>query len=401
MPTSTTRTLNPLPFNALEPKRFEDLVRQLAYDFRPWRILEATGRTGSDEGYDARGFEVTGDDDDVDDENQDNNAAPPPRTADRIWLIQCKRERAIGPTKMRQYLGDISDDDAQNLYGVIFTAACDFSIATRDALHKWARERGISEVHIWGKGEIEDQLFQPKNDHLLFAYFGISLQIRRRSARTSLRSMMTMKRKVMRHLGEGEYGSTVILLRDPEAENYPYRGQALHEKYGWCVRMFSGNDVGNIKVQWRSFYAFLDEDRITWDYANIQDGITTDFEDVWLTGKERSERRRLSHEIHGFWYDEILESQRGMFNVFGVFKYDEILEIDERGDNAAPFPHVYVPFRGYRPAFSGFRGELSGLRTGPDGKPTSVEPYTLFDPPLEHRVERFPNAFRKRLPEEK
>ena len=73
MPTQTTRTLNPLPFNALEPKRFEDLVRQLAYDFRRWRMLEATGRTGSDEGYDARGFEITTDDVDGDVEGQDDD----------------------------------------------------------------------------------------------------------------------------------------------------------------------------------------------------------------------------------------------------------------------------------------------------------------------------------------
>ena len=46
-----TRTLNPLPFTDLEPKRFEDLVRQLIYDFRPWNRLEATGRAGSDDGY--------------------------------------------------------------------------------------------------------------------------------------------------------------------------------------------------------------------------------------------------------------------------------------------------------------------------------------------------------------
>src|SRR5262245_14263936 len=100
MLTPTTRTLNPLPFNVLEPKRFEDLVRQLAYDFRRWRMLEATGRTGSDEGYDARGFEISIDDADVDVEAQDDESIPV-RAADRIWLIQCKRERVIGPAKMR------------------------------------------------------------------------------------------------------------------------------------------------------------------------------------------------------------------------------------------------------------------------------------------------------------
>jgi hypothetical protein len=48
----------PLPFTDLEPKRFEDLVRQLVYDFRPWRRLEATGRSGSDDGFDARALEI-------------------------------------------------------------------------------------------------------------------------------------------------------------------------------------------------------------------------------------------------------------------------------------------------------------------------------------------------------
>ena len=55
---AVTRTLHPLPFENLEPKRFEDLVRQLAYDFRVWRSLEATGRSGSDDGFDARGYEI-------------------------------------------------------------------------------------------------------------------------------------------------------------------------------------------------------------------------------------------------------------------------------------------------------------------------------------------------------
>ena len=54
----TSRTLGPLHFEDLEPKRFEDLVRQLAYDFKVWRRLEATGRAGSDDGFDARGYEI-------------------------------------------------------------------------------------------------------------------------------------------------------------------------------------------------------------------------------------------------------------------------------------------------------------------------------------------------------
>jgi hypothetical protein len=28
---------------------------------------------------------------------------------------------------------------------------------------------GVNEAHLWGKAELEDMLFQPKNGHLLFA----------------------------------------------------------------------------------------------------------------------------------------------------------------------------------------------------------------------------------------
>jgi hypothetical protein len=41
---TVTRSLHPLPFENLDPRRFEDLIRQLAYDFRRWRALETYGR---------------------------------------------------------------------------------------------------------------------------------------------------------------------------------------------------------------------------------------------------------------------------------------------------------------------------------------------------------------------
>lgn len=376
MPTTTTRTLNPLPFSALEPKRFEDLVRQLAYDFRRWRMLEATGRTGSDEGYDARGFEIVADDaDDADDANFDdlgNDEAPSIHSADRVWLIQCKRERSIGPAKMGQYLSEIAEKEAQGLYGIIFAAACDFSKATRDVLRSWCREHGISEAHVWGKGEIEDQLFQPKNDHLLFAYFNISLQIRRRSARASLRSMLTMKRKVIRHLGDGQWASKTVLLRDSDDQKYPYFGEGGREDCCWSVNTFSGNEIGRIKIEWRRYYAYVAPDGIHWDCANVQnDRKSIDFEDAWLSEDERMERRRLGQDIHEFWYNQLGEDERGTFIIDGLLKYDDILEIDEKGDYAAPFPHLFVPFKDGKPRFSQLVGRIhgSGMKKTPDSKP--------------------------------
>jgi hypothetical protein len=57
---ATRKTLGPLHLEDLEPHRSEDLVRQLVYDFRVWRMLEATGRSGSDDGFDDRGYEIPG-----------------------------------------------------------------------------------------------------------------------------------------------------------------------------------------------------------------------------------------------------------------------------------------------------------------------------------------------------
>lgn len=141
----------------------------------------------------------------------------------------------------------------------------------------------------------------------------------------------------------------------------------------------------------------MDTDGIHWDCANIQDDRgTVDLQDAWLSHNERDERQRLNHEIHQYWYNELPEDQQAMFVISGFFKYDEILEIDEMGDNTARFPHLYVAFKEGRPAFSFLEGwlTLAGRRTT---KPTMAKQRQLLNPALEHRIERFPARFRKRF----
>jgi hypothetical protein len=82
-------------------------VRQVIYDFRDWSLLEPTGRLGSDDGYDARGFEIVREDGNsesderVEDEEDDRESAP---RRERLWQIQCKREKSISPSKIAQYV---------------------------------------------------------------------------------------------------------------------------------------------------------------------------------------------------------------------------------------------------------------------------------------------------------
>ena len=123
----------------LEPHRFEDLVRQLIYDFREWRYLEPTGRGGADDGYDARGVEkAIGDVERISDDEEEN-ATEEGLGDGRIWLIQCKREKTITPKKLEQYLDELPDATKEGIYGLIFAAACDFSKASHDLFREKTR----------------------------------------------------------------------------------------------------------------------------------------------------------------------------------------------------------------------------------------------------------------------
>ncbi len=82
-----TRTFAPLQFE--EPHRFEDLVRDLMYDYRDWLSIEATGRSGGDDGYDIRAFERSAADI-AHDENDEEERSEPPEG--RRWMIQCKQK---------------------------------------------------------------------------------------------------------------------------------------------------------------------------------------------------------------------------------------------------------------------------------------------------------------------
>src|SRR5437762_1587544 len=100
-----TRTVNPLHFEDLEPHRFEDLVRQLIYDFRNWSRLEALGRSGNDDGIDIRGVEAVEDDIEAEDENV-STIDTKQAVKEKIWTIQCKRYSKLSPNQVEKILED-------------------------------------------------------------------------------------------------------------------------------------------------------------------------------------------------------------------------------------------------------------------------------------------------------
>ncbi len=345
---TVTRTLNPLPFEHLEPKRFEDLVRQLIYDFRPWRRLEATGRSGGDEGFDARAIEAIGAQPAAGEDEGDD--AEPEDVRERIWLIQCKREKAIGPTQIEKHLDAIPAESIVGLYGLVFAAACDFSKRTRDACLAWCRERGIQEVHIWGRGEIEDQLFQPKNDNLLFAYFGISLQIRRQSIATTIRRTTSLKRKIRRITEKGGRYGTPIVIRDPGDARYPDIELAAwdREEFLWRPVNALGAGPHGLEVVWRHFLAFVDPATGEWDFATGYNSVYPHEATNMWPAPEPLERHE--EETRRFWWNLPDECQQH-FKLIVWLPYREIIEIDDVGDSFCDMPTVFATFRDGKPPF--------------------------------------------------
>ena len=342
-----TRTIGPLHFEDLEPHRFEDLIRQLVYDFRPWKQLEATGRSGSDDGFDVRGFEAGPNVEDAGEESEDDSDDGSSGLEDRLWLIQCKREHSIGPKKLGSYLDEMPASESSQLYGIIFAAACDFSKLARDLFREKTRAMGVGEAYLWGKAEIEDMLFQPKNDHLLFSYFGISLQVRRRSLRTDLRARLTTKRKAIKVL---QNWGAEALIRDASDERYPYLDDDekldRFERGRWYIYSFYRCRHDGIHFQYRRYLAFLDDDGVAWDYAErMNDAVPN--QNPWLTEDEEKTiemRRAAREEAFPIWQD-LPEKNRAWFEKFLILPYENILAIDETGDEIFKGPHIYTaPF---------------------------------------------------------
>lgn len=376
-----TRTVNPLQFEALEPKRFEDLVRQLLYDFKPWQQLEATGRSGSDDGFDARGWEVISSDAREPSEDSEDEVAPPDQV--RLWLVQCKRERAIGPKKLVEYLEGIPTAERPQLFGIVIAAPADFSKRTRDAFRGWCGSSGISECHLWGKAELEDALFQPRNDHLLFAYFGLSLTIRRRSVQARLRSRTTTKRKLKRVLADKHY----VLVRDIEDNAYPYHEKG-DDQFRWWVFQRPTLTFRGLQCTIRRHFAFIDDDQVHWDYANaIDDNRLSSHEDPWR-GRSKGNREDR-HELYTFWSD-IPKQNQAWLEVIGVIELDDILEVDEVGDELTDHPHVYV--RTNPATREPFAYRFPDLETTDRWSRIAAHP----DP--SNRIARFPAKFRKPMP---
>ncbi len=336
-----SRTFAPIHFEDLDPHRFEDLVRELIYEFKDWQSIEATGRSGSDEGFDVRAFEKQREQTPLlEEDDQEVNRVGNPMEGN-LWMVQCKREKEIGPTKVAEII-DQGVDRNSPPYGYILAASVNFSKKSYDIFRSKLRGLGVMEFYLWGKAELEDMLHMPKNDRLLFTYFGISLVTRRRSRATEIRSVIANKNKLYSVVSESinQKFNTQILVRDIKDTKYPYPEGYPDFKTNprWREYCAFQYHPWGLCVHDREFFAYLDPITKQWDYVPVLDLA---YRQVNETGSETLELRQA---IEDYW-EHLPRRNKAKFRVDGLIKFDDIIAIDAKGDSFFEFPHLFVDFR--------------------------------------------------------
>jgi hypothetical protein len=348
---AVTRTLGPLHFEDLEPHRFEDLVRELVYDFNDWQSIEATGRSGADDGFDIRAYErasVT-EAEPEDGEPEEDDLAPHPMEGN-LWMFQCKRQAQIGPTKVAQIIDDGVKADSPP-YGYVLAAPANFSKKSFDVFREELRKRGVMEFFLWGRAALEDMLHWPRDDRVLFTFFGISLVTRRRSRATDIRAIVARKNKLMRILGE-QPRHEPILARDTKDTHYPHSSSYndFDKRPRWRAYNVQELTPQGLVVSVQEHFAYWDEPQGEWD-------MTEALNLAHRPDEEDHQQRRSNHElrdrIEAFWHF-FPHAKRANFVRNGLIKFDDIAVIDDKGDSEFKFPHLYVDFSDKNGPFFGF-----------------------------------------------
>lgn len=347
-----TKTLGPIHFEDLEPHRFEDLVRQLIYDFRDWQNIEATGRSGSDDGFDVRAWEKVYTSDNQEEEEEDNQKDR--FLSGNLWMIQCKREKEIGPSQVLKIIEE--SINKENLpYGYILVAPTNFSKSAYDKFRETLRKRGVQEFYLWGKANLEDMLYMPKNDRILFSFFGISLIARRRSRRTEIRFIVNNKNKLFRIFGDAQNNHDFFrsfLARDIKDLHYPWRKEYkdFDEFPRWKEYIAYQYHPLGLLCKVHEYYAYMDQDKKQWDFIRKVD----------LLNRQGDSQRRYQRKTDDFdkkvadFWEHLPYKNKAKLTVEGLIEFEYMEVIDEKGDSYYDFPHIYVDFKGKNGPFADF-----------------------------------------------
>lgn len=334
-----TRTYGPIHFEDLDPNRFEDLVRELIYDYKDWQTIEATGRSGSEEGFDIRAYEKIYRTQQPENDEVDESVEETHPMEGNLWMIQGKREKEIGPKRIQEILADV--DSKNPPYGYILAASANFSKKSYDVFREELRKRGVMEFYLWGKAELEDMLHLPKNDRILFTFFGVSLVSRRRSRVTEIRQVVINKNKLFRIFGDRSDFYQAVLIRDSKDTHYPYKAEYkdFKDRPRWREYRAIDHYPTGLIVALRKHFAYIDVEKKEYDFTEATNLIFLESD----SSEDRAEQQKVQEKVENYW-EYLPRRNQAKFIRNGLIRYDEILVIDDKGDTWYKFPHIFVDF---------------------------------------------------------
>ena len=372
-----TRTYGPIHFEDLDPHRFEDLVRELTYDYKDWQTIEATGRSGNDDGIDIRAYEKNNTE--VVERETDGEEEIPHPMDGNLWIVQVKREKEIGPKKVQEIISEINSDDPP--YGYILAASANFSKTSYDAFREELRKKGVLEFYLWGKAELEDMLHMPKYDRILFTFFGLSFVSRKKTRTSEVKSKVLVKNKLYKVLGTpNEVKHKHVLIRDLQDTHYPYKVEVKDFDTNPKWKEYVGEYYHPLGVMFKThrFYAYIDQEKKEYDFTAEIDLINR--ADVYGDEKARQLRQDKRDLVNDAW-DFLPKGNQGHFSVNGFVRFENVSVIDDKGDTIYEMPHLFVEFVGENGPFKGFEEILeisnSHIRLGKKWKRVQIFPIKI------------------------
>ena len=294
------RTYHALPFNTLDPARFETLILSMVYRMSRWDSIRHYGETGGDDGIDIAAKELL------------ENGKP------RHWHFQCKRQKGLGKAQLERIIDNYLSDNDTLPDKYILVVGYGISKKADDAFRQYATSKGFPFVDIWAKSEIEAMLYTDYHD-LLFAYFGINLSGQRNKSISSIRRNISLKKNMRndfinktkiveaREMNDRslKFVSNEIIMHSIDDRTYPSGADDTSEvKQRWC------------KVEPYDFY-----------FNGLVVFALGGAQKITVYDRDMDERIERTRELTAV--------------VLGYIPYSNIIDYDLDGDEYYPFPHIY------------------------------------------------------------
>lgn len=313
------------------------LCRLLAWRFRPWTRI-ASPRDGLSE------------------------ASEPSPRGDRTWLLLLGAVDEE-PERLLPVLLELVAREAVPPWGVLVFVPRVLSRRLRFDFLERAASLGVRETHLWDADDVQERLGFPENDDLLFGFAGESRGAERAALAARLASRLRIKEALIRAIGQvGERFARPVLLRDASAAGYPFPDDVpgFDTRPPWLYLECVGHMLPeHIAFLLREEFAFADETRETWgaspeiDLAGLRLPAVA-YRTRAAEGSPLMAQLRLLESV-----DRSLPvSLRARHKTFAFLHYDDILAVDEHGDEHHPGPQILILFRDGRPPWRRLRPRL-------------------------------------------